>query len=39
VLEVLANERALPGALLDQASDDVLEALYTWYQDGWIELG
>jgi 50S ribosomal protein L16 3-hydroxylase len=20
------------------ASDDVLEALYTWYQDGWIEL-
>ena len=39
VLDVLANERGLPGNLLDQASDDVLEALYTWYQDGWIELG
>ena len=39
VLDVLANERALAGSLLDQASDDVLEALYTWYQDGWIELG
>jgi 50S ribosomal protein L16 3-hydroxylase len=20
------------------ASDDVMEALYTWYQDGWLEL-
>ena len=39
VLDVLANERGLPGALLEQASDDVLEALYTWYQDGWLELG
>jgi 50S ribosomal protein L16 3-hydroxylase len=38
VLDVLANERGLSGALLDQASDDVLEALYTWYQDGWLEL-
>jgi 50S ribosomal protein L16 3-hydroxylase len=38
VLDVLANERGLPGNLLDQASDDVLEALYTWYQDGWLEL-
>ncbi len=39
VLDVLANERRLDGAALEQASDDVLEALYTWYQDGWIELG
>lgn len=39
VLDVLANERRLAGNLLDQASDDVLEALYTWYQDGWVELG
>jgi 50S ribosomal protein L16 3-hydroxylase len=39
VLDVLANERRIDGALLEQASDDVLEALYTWYQDGWIELG
>jgi 50S ribosomal protein L16 3-hydroxylase len=39
VLDVLANQRALQGELLASASDDVLEALYTWYQDGWIELG
>ncbi|WP_313177566.1 cupin domain-containing protein [Massilia sp.] len=39
VLDVLANERRLDGETLADASDDVLEALYTWYQDGWIELG
>ena len=39
VLDVLANERRLDGETLAEASDDVLEALYTWYQDGWIELG
>jgi 50S ribosomal protein L16 3-hydroxylase len=39
VLDVLANERGLDGAMLDQASDDVLEALHTWYADGWLELG
>ena len=38
LLDVLANERALPGAAAAGASADVLEALYTWYQDGWIEL-
>ncbi len=38
VLDVLANERRLDGAAMAQASQDVLEALYTWYQDGWIEL-
>ena len=38
VLDVLANERRLDGALLATATDDVLDALYTWYQDGWIEL-
>jgi 50S ribosomal protein L16 3-hydroxylase len=38
VLDALANERKLPGAALAGASDDVMEALYTWYQDGWIEL-
>jgi 50S ribosomal protein L16 3-hydroxylase len=37
-LEALANERGLEGATVAAASDDVLEALYTWYQDGWIEL-
>ena len=39
VLDALANERRLEGAQLDSATDDVLEALHTWYQDGWIELG
>jgi 50S ribosomal protein L16 3-hydroxylase len=38
VLEALANARRLDGAAIAGASDDVLEALYTWYQDGWIEL-
>src|SRR5450830_292997 len=38
VLEPLANQRALDGAALAGASDDVIEALYTWYQDGWLEL-
>jgi 50S ribosomal protein L16 3-hydroxylase len=38
-LEALANERALEGAAVGAASDDVLDALYAWYQDGWIELG
>lgn len=39
VLEPLANTRKLDGAALAGASDDVVEALYTWYQDGWLELG
>jgi 50S ribosomal protein L16 3-hydroxylase len=38
VLDVLANERALAGAALVDASDDVNDALYMWYQDGWLEL-
>ena len=37
-LKALANERRLSGDALARASDDVLEALYTWYADGWIEL-
>jgi 50S ribosomal protein L16 3-hydroxylase len=37
-LERLANARALAGAEVAQASDDVTEALYTWYGDGWLEL-
>ena len=39
VLEPLANLRALDGAAVAGASDDVVEALYTWYQDGWLVLG
>ena len=38
LLDYLANERLLTGAQAATASDDVLEALYTWYQDGWVEL-
>ena len=38
LLDVLANERRLDGATAAAASDDVMEALYTWYQDGWLEL-
>ena len=37
-LEALANLRALDGAALRGASEDVMDALYTWYQDGWLEL-
>ena len=39
LLDTLANERALPGSAIALASGDVMEALYTWYQDGWIGLG
>ncbi|MES2295882.1 MAG: cupin domain-containing protein [Pseudomonadota bacterium] len=39
VLDQLANMRSLEGAAAAGASDDVLEALHTWYQDGWVELG
>ena len=38
LLDTLANERVLTGTLVAGASDDVMEALYTWYQDGWVEL-
>ena len=38
VLDLLANQRFLDGAALAQASDDVNDALYAWYQDGWLEL-
>ena len=35
---VLADTRRLEGAAVARASNDVLEAFYTWYQDGWILL-
>lgn len=38
-LTALANERRLDGALVASASEDVMEAFYTWYQDGWLTLG
>jgi 50S ribosomal protein L16 3-hydroxylase len=37
-LETLANTRGLEGAAVGGASEDVLEALYAWYTDGWLEL-
>ncbi len=37
-LVALANERMLSGPDTAAASDDVQEALYTWYQDGWLSL-
>ncbi|MGS0743703.1 JmjC domain-containing protein [Glaciimonas sp. GG7] len=35
----LADQRRLDGAAASVVSTDVLEALYTWYEDGWITLG
>jgi 50S ribosomal protein L16 3-hydroxylase len=37
-LVALANNRALDAAALADASDDVVDALYAWYTDGWLEL-
>ena len=38
LLGVLANDRKLAGAAVEQASDDVNDALFAWYTDGWLEL-
>jgi len=35
----LADLRRLDADAAGTVSKDVLEALYTWYEDGWIELG
>ncbi|MCU6433290.1 cupin domain-containing protein [Undibacterium sp. Jales W-56] len=34
----LANQRRLEGAEVAQVSDDVMEALCLWYEDGWLTL-
>jgi 50S ribosomal protein L16 3-hydroxylase len=34
----LANQRRLDGAGMAQATQDVMEALHSWYQDGWLSL-
>lgn len=34
----IADERQLPPELVASASDDVREALYQWYRDGWVVL-
>ncbi|MEN9867299.1 MAG: hypothetical protein RL748_2889, partial [Pseudomonadota bacterium] len=37
-LLLLANERSLDPAQVAACSEDVAQALYTWYQDGWLSL-
>lgn len=39
ILNKLADTRRLDAHDFALASDDVLESLYTWHQDGWITLG
>lgn len=36
VLSILADSRRLDGPILMNASNDVIEALFSWHQDGWI---
>ena len=36
---LLADQRHLDGASAATSSQDVKEALYTWYQDGWLSVG
>jgi len=38
VLQVLANERILTDEVIASASEDIIEALHTWYKDGWLTL-
>ena len=38
LLATLANARRLDGAALQEASADLRESLYLWYQDGWLRL-
>ncbi len=38
ILTILADTRKLDSAILANASTDIWEALYTWYQDGWLTL-
>jgi 50S ribosomal protein L16 3-hydroxylase len=37
-LSALANTRRLDGNEVEAASQDVMEALHTWYEDGWLTL-
>jgi 50S ribosomal protein L16 3-hydroxylase len=38
ILKMLAEQRKLDGTALKQASDDVIDAIYSWYKDGWLHL-
>jgi 50S ribosomal protein L16 3-hydroxylase len=35
-LKALAEQRRLSGAEFEKASEDVIDALHTWYNDGWL---
>jgi 50S ribosomal protein L16 3-hydroxylase len=37
-LSLLANQRRLEGSAVAGASQDVMEAFHTWYEDGWLQL-
>lgn len=37
-LRILAEQRELPPGILDDVSNDILEALHTWHKDGWLHL-
>lgn len=37
-LRLLAENRRMPGNEIGTASEDVLEAIYVWYGDGWLDL-
>lgn len=37
-LTMLANQRCISGEDFSAASNDVIEALYHWYKDGWVAL-
>jgi len=38
VLSTLADQRQIDKTTLQDASEDVMEAFYNWYQDAWLEL-
>lgn len=38
LLAMLADQRRLEGASIPLASQDMLETLHLWHQDGWVEL-
>jgi 50S ribosomal protein L16 3-hydroxylase len=38
MLRQLADHRQLAPALVTNASTDLLESLYQWYRDGWLDL-
>jgi 50S ribosomal protein L16 3-hydroxylase len=38
ILKTLAEQRKLAGATVMNASTDIIDALYTWYKDGWLHL-